>query len=241
MHRPSLARRLRRYSCYFLLTLPLLFVLGYLTPQSWSVFLPQDCSQAQFRVYVAGEAMHVNLVLPVRDSVTDWSQYLDLNQLGRKAGQNYRYLKFGWGDRGFYMETPSWSDVRLSNALRALFWPGNPTVLYVQGYDTLPQEAGVELRCMTLTAENYQRLVQALQASFQLQAGRPLRLKDGYGETSGFYAATGYYSVLRTCNTWAADILRAGGINTPVWSALASAVMLHARNGCPCASVSSAP
>ncbi len=209
--------------------------IGYFTPRRWPPLFPRDCSQARFPVYLAADTMHVNLILPLQNPVYDWRQRLDIQAIGSQAETDYRYLKFGWGDRGFYMETPSWGEMRPSNALRALFRPGNPTVLYVQGYKSLPQEAGTTLRCVALDRQDYFHLAEFVNQSFQSNSqGQKIRLKDGYETTSGFYAARGHYSILRTCNTWSAEALEAGQVNTPLWPGLASSVMFHLGNGCQC-------
>lgn len=174
--------------------------------------------------------MHINLILPMQNSAFDWKQFLSIEKIGRDTQENYHYLKFGWGDRDFYMNTPNWSEVKISNVLRALFMPGNPTAMYVQGFSSFPQEKDVEVTCIGVSRKEYLQLASFIQNSFQRNPqGRPVRIQDGSEASSGFYEATGHYSALRTCNTWAAEGLRAANVNTPVWSGLASAVMMHSR------------
>lgn len=198
--------------------------IGYVTPRKWGTS-SQSCQNQPFKVYVAGDAMHVNLILPVQNQAFDWSQFLSIDQIGRDAQQRYRYLKFGWGDRDFYMNTPSWSEMKISNVLRSLFMPGNPTALYVEGDAELPHEPNVELKCVGVSQKDYLQLVAFIKASFQqTDQGQPIRIQDAI-DTSGFYEATGHYSILRTCNTWAADGLDSANIQTPIWSGLAPAVI----------------
>jgi uncharacterized protein (TIGR02117 family) len=225
-------RTLKYFVCPILLASSLLAI-GYFTPRKWSHPTSQDCQTSIHKIYVSGDQMHVNLVLPVQNQVFDWNQFIPTQTIGRSS-QTYRYLKFGWGDRDFYMNTPNWSEVRITSVLRALLMPGNPTALYVQGYPEFPQEDGVTIKCIGVTQPDYLRLVNFIQNSFQRDPrGQPIRIQDGYDATSGFYKATGHYSILRTCNTWAADGLRAAHLNTPLWSGLAPAVMRHVR-GCTC-------
>jgi uncharacterized protein (TIGR02117 family) len=199
---------------------------GYFTPRQWFPSTTLSCAQSPYRLYVAGDSLHVNLVFPVHTTLFDWRSFLALEQIGSDPGGYYQYLKFGWGDRDFYMNTPSLADMQLSRALRALFWPDNPTAMHVQGYAHLPQEPGVDLRCVGLSAQQYLQVVNFLQASFQMDTHHhPIRLGNAFGPASGFYAGTGSYSILRTCNTWAAEGLNTAGVNTPLWSALAPAIM----------------
>ncbi|MGV0027707.1 TIGR02117 family protein [Phormidesmis priestleyi] len=206
-----------------------LLTIGYFTPRKWDG--SQTCN-SPYKIYVAGDQMHVNLILPVR--ANDWNQFLPIQKIGRDRQENYRYLKFGWGDRDFYMNTPSWSEVKITNVLRALLMPRNPTAMYVQGYTDLPQEKGVEIKCVGVSQQEYSQLIDFIENSFQRDAkGAPIRIQDGANETSGFYEGTGHYSALKTCNTWAANGLRAANINTPLWSGLAPAVMRQIQ-GCEC-------
>jgi uncharacterized protein (TIGR02117 family) len=223
-----------RYGGFALLGGAVLLTIGYSTPRQWGQ--SRDCPTQAIQIYVAGEPSHVNLVVPVKTVVYDWQDFLPAAQIGKRP-DSYQYLKFGWGDRAFYMNTPTWGNLQLTNALRALFAPHNPAALYVQGYVTLPNEPGVELKCVRISQADYRNLVTFLQHSFQqTSGGQPIRLQDGYTSTSGFYAATGNYSLLRTCNSWAAEGLESANVNTPLWPGLAGAVMQQLKNVCGCQS-----
>jgi uncharacterized protein (TIGR02117 family) len=173
-------------------------------------------------IYLEGDIQHVNLLLPVANDQVDWNSFLSPGPIGSETGVRYQYLKFGWGDRDFYRNTPNMAAFQLPKALHALLAPGNVTTVHVQGYGALP--VAEPLKCVALKAPEYRRLVGFIQASFQQTAQRPIRIQDGFTPSSGFYEGTGHYSILRTCNTWAAEGLDAAGVNTPLWTALAPAV-----------------
>ena len=40
-----------------------------------------------------------------------------------------RYVAIGWGDRGFYVDTPTWADLKLSTLCNALFVPSESVLL----------------------------------------------------------------------------------------------------------------
>ena len=194
--------------------------IGFFTPRRWTP--APSCEDQAYRIYVQGDSMHVNLVLPVNNGVYDWRQFIDFKQIGSDRQGNYRYLKLGWGDRIWYTEVSDWSQMNVFDIGRVLLKPGNASVMYVQGYDSRPPE----LKCVGLNREQYLNFVQFVQHSFARDAqGKLIYIKPGAASTDGFYAATGNYSALRTCNTWSAEALDAAGINTPLWSALAPAVV----------------
>ena len=45
-----------------------------------------------------------------------------------------------------------------------------------------------------------------------------------YYDSDAFYEATGHYHLLRTCNVWTSDMLRAGGVRGGWWTPFASGV-----------------
>ena len=210
---------------------------GYFAPRRWNLSA-QSCNEKPYRIFVAGDGMHVDLIVPVQNSVFDWRSFLDPRQIGRDTQDNYTYLQMGWGDRKWYIETPSWDQVNYLDIFRVLFAPGNRTVLHLRGYTTFPTHSNVKFSCIGVDQAEYLKLVDFMKSSFQRDPnGKPIHLKAGTAENSGFYEATGYYSALRTCNTWSAEALDRANVPTPLWSALAPAVMLHVQRACPCDSL----
>ncbi|WP_392419790.1 DUF2459 domain-containing protein [Capnocytophaga canis] len=72
-------------------------------------------------IYIYTNGMHTDLVVPIKTEIIDWSQkILFENTLSKKT--DYQYVGIGWGDKGFYLETPTWADLKISTALKAAFW-----------------------------------------------------------------------------------------------------------------------
>ncbi|MGA8707296.1 MAG: DUF2459 domain-containing protein [Steroidobacteraceae bacterium] len=119
-----------------------------------------------------------------------------------------RYLLFGFGDRR-YLE----SHHRVPALLGAL-WPGDGLILVTALRGSPAQAFGqdsvvvLELSDARLAAA-LERVIQTL----QLQGGR--LQSDGPGPYRGslYLRASQRYSALHTCNTWAAEVLAAGGFN----------------------------
>ncbi len=209
-----------------------LLTIAALTPRQWGTPTPQtDCAVT---IYVMGDQFHTNLIVPVKSSRFDWSQHLDLPNL-RRPDSKAEYLQFGWGDRIFYAETPSWDQMNWLSAVRSLLYWQNATAVFVKAHPTLPQPAHEEVKCVRLSQADYLALTQFLQASFQRDGqGRKISIRIDQDGQGGFFEGTGHYSALKTCNSWTADGLRAANVNTPVWGGLAGAVMRQVGNGCQC-------
>jgi uncharacterized protein (TIGR02117 family) len=150
--------------------------------------------------YIIASGWHTDIALPV-SAITGPLQSVTHDF------PSARYLRFGWGERDYYMaRQPTTVD-----ALRALF-PA-PAVLLVTPLDRAP--AGSKIFAIDVEAS---RLADFIWAGFEVATGgTPARLGAGPYSGSVFYASSGTYRATYTCNTWTADTLRAGGI--PVHSA----------------------
>lgn len=233
MNDRAVLRRVGFYGVCVGLGILALLTIAALTPRQWHASSQQaDC---KFRVYVSGDLTHTNFFVPVRTDAFDWSQHLNLATIGKQAPADYRYLQFGWGDRIFYVETPSWDRISLPSAVRSLMLQ-NPAALFVKGHTALPHSPNETLKCISLSEGNYVKLMHFLKASFQTdQQGNVQRISAGQDGDSSFYAANGRYSMLKTCNSWTADGLRAADVNTPLWGGLAPAVQHQLKDTCGCA------
>ena len=58
-------------------------------------------------VYILSNGVHTDIVLPLNNSIKNWST--SISYLDTKAQDSTRNLiAFGWGDKGFYLDTPTW-------------------------------------------------------------------------------------------------------------------------------------
>jgi uncharacterized protein (TIGR02117 family) len=226
----SLKKRAVLYPMVGLAAGVVLLAIAAITPRQWWFNQTEPC---EYPIYASSDGFHTNLWVPVDTPVFRWRDQLDLTQVGGDAAQ-FRYLQFGWGDRIFFVETPSWDQVQVSNALRALFRPGNASALLVKGHASVASPPNETVRCLRLGKTDYLALMTFINASFQTNGFGKQRIASGQDRQSSFYAATGHYSALNTCNSWTADGLRAAQVNTPLWAGLAAPLMQQLRNGCTC-------
>jgi uncharacterized protein (TIGR02117 family) len=168
-------------------------------------------------IHITDNGWHTGLILPVRAAGINLSRHFPADDLPdpEKAGQ---WLIFGWGDRTFYLETPTWSDLRPSTAIAAVAGSGE-TLLHVDHVD-LPDEAYAP-RPIRLSEAEYRKLATALihtaQPNFE-----PIK---GYGARDIFYPAKGRYSLIRTCNVWTRDLLAGAGVKIGWWTPFSGGVM----------------
>lgn len=219
--------------CYYALSckilLIVLLIIGYFTPVINCKNTQEKCD---FLVCINNDGMHTNIVLPVKNKIIDWNQFINISMIGKNRTDNYKYLTFGWGDRDFYIQTPTFAELNIVTAFKALFLP-TPSTILVQGFSHIPQNR--ETKCVKVTKTDYLQLTQFIQNTFEFNSqNQPIIIADGHLFSSGFYAAKGSYSILRTCNNWTAEALRKANVDTPLWAGLSSSVMLHFGRSCEC-------
>ena len=220
-------QKIRRYFLISALSIFTILTIGYFTPRKWCHSSPNNCPIA---ICVANTGIHTNILVPVKNDIFDWNNYLKIDEIGNSSS-NYKYLSFGWGDRAFYLTTPTLADLNLITTFKALFLP-TPSAMHVEGYLAIPN---VEIKCVRLNQTNYLDLIQFIKDSLQINAkGKAIQIGQGYSADSAFYEAKGNYSILRNCNSWTAEGLNKANINTPRWAGLSSAIMLHLQNSCSC-------
>ena len=165
------------------------------------------------RVYVEDNGIHTGIVLPA----SGWKSIVRPEHLRDPRYSGHAWRSFGWGDRAFYVETPTWWDLNPATVLRAATG-SDSTVMHV---DAVPEpRVGPQVRALTLRPEEYARLVGFIRASFA--PGGP---RYGYGDYDAFYPATGRYSAIRTCNAWVGEALRHAGVRVGAWTPFSATVL----------------
>jgi uncharacterized protein (TIGR02117 family) len=198
----------------FLLLLPLL----YLAAGALGGAIPRNPDWREPRhgvtIYVASNGWHTGLILPTRAGGVDWSRLVRPEHIRdpRYAG---RWLWFGWGERDFYLNTPTWADVRPRTVISAAIGSGD-TLVHVD-HLLLPYE---DARPIRLSEAQYRRLVERLRASFA--SGQPI---PGYDVADVFYPGRGGYDLFRTCNWWTGSLLADAGVRIGAWTPFSATVM----------------
>ena len=198
----------------------LLLPLFYLAAGALGGAIPRNAdwreAERGVTIWVATNGVHTGVILPTRTAEHDWSQ---LVQAGHIADPRYagRYLWLGWGDREFYLNTPTWSDVSPGTVISAAIG-SDRTLVHV---DHLIEPYS-DARPIRLSPEQYRRLVAAIRASFDLRDTRPIR---GYDVADVFYPARGHYDGLRTCNWWTGQMLAEAGVRIGAWTPFSATVM----------------
>jgi uncharacterized protein (TIGR02117 family) len=175
-------------------------------------------------LFLVSNGVHVDFLVPVKSTVEDWSQKLPRKDF-RGVDESFSGLLLGWGNRGFYLETPTWSDLKVSTALHAIFLP-SASVVHAQYVDWHPVGDAYS-RKVRISESAYRDLCAYLEASFQKDANGKFLLipNKGYGDADNFYEGVGSYHAFNTCNLWTNRGLKQIGVRTALWSPFAGGIL----------------
>lgn len=180
-------------------------------------------TKEEVTIYIMTNGVHTDIVVPTRNEFMDWSKEVKYENTISKD-TTYQYLAMGWGDKGFYLETPNWSDLKASTALKAASGLSN-TAIHATYFSNIKENESCKK--IIISKEQYVRLVDYIKNSFKKdENGRLMHIKtdQNYGKRDAFYEGTGSYSLLHTCNTWANNALKASGQKCCFWTPIDSAI-----------------
>ncbi len=169
-------------------------------------------------IFVESNGVHTGIIVPEVAAGVDWRGVARAEDLRDSRYGAFDHVAFGWGEKSFYLETPTWADVKLRTVVGAAFG-STRTLMHV---DHLPRpRAGDGAREIVVTPVQYRRLAAYIRASFRDGGAR----YPGYAGYDAFYEADGRYSAVRTCNAWTGDALRFAGVKVGAWTPFPVTVM----------------
>jgi hypothetical protein len=157
-------------------------------------------------IYVARREWHIDIGFAEEDLAPP------LNSLTADF-PGVRYLFFGFGDRHYLTAKRQNIPIMLS-----ALWPG-PGLILATGLGATPGEAfgAVHVIPLSVTLEQSRAAQAFIWDSLSTHSEDISAYASGPYEGSLYFSAVPRYSAAHTCNTWAAEVLRAAGL--PIRSA----------------------
>jgi len=176
-------------------------------------------------IFINSNGVHTDIVVPVKNEVKDWSKDI-LFKHTKSQDSLMRYVAFGWGDKGFYLDTPEWSDLKASTAAKAAFYLGT-SAMHTCFYKSLKEDE--ECVRVTISKEDYADMVKYISESFRMDENNKVQWieNQSYGNYDAFYEGEGRYSLFYTCNTWANNALKAGHQKGALWTTYDGGIFCH--------------
>ena len=63
-------------------------------------------------IFITTNGIHLDIVIPKDYIKIEIQRELQINE-------TVKYVSFGWGDKAFYLETPTWNDLTVKTAIKA--------------------------------------------------------------------------------------------------------------------------
>ncbi len=164
-------------------------------------------NEPKIDIFILSNGVHTDIVVPIKTDTFDWSKQIQFEHTKSKDS-TAKYLAMGWGDRGFYLETPTWADLKASTALKAVTGFSS-SALHTTFYKSMKEDA--YCKKIQISTRDYQNLVVFINDSFEKRSGDNIKIVTDavYGKNDIFYEAKGSYSLFYTCNSWANQALKA--------------------------------
>ena len=186
-------------------------------------------------IFVVSHGYHSGIVLPRALVAEVAAQRNDaaLAEVARRFAA-YPWIEVGWGEENFYRSVPDVASLSVPLALRALFLPGNVSVMHVVGVTWPPRTTfpKSDIVRVSLSRDGFERALARIGRSFARtgEGGLPEALGPGLYGPSQFFRATGTFSLFQVCNHWTAGILAAAGLPVaPVLATLPHGMFLDLR------------
>jgi uncharacterized protein (TIGR02117 family) len=197
----------------------LLFALCYFQLAFW---LPYYTVNAEFvqpkqgvEIFIESNGVHTDFLLPAKDAHKNWFREFPCSDF-QDVDSTFNYVSIGWGDRGFYLYTPTWDDLTFSTAFKAAF-ALDSAAMHVT-YQHIHPVPGEWIRRLVISEAQYQKLIDYIHSGFKKPNGKLWHIQGHtYGTADCFYEATGNYSLFKTCNVWTNDGLKTIGVKTGYW------------------------
>lgn len=191
-------------------------LLGYLLPFI-EIKAKEDGQKKEIPIYIYTNGVHTDIVMPVKNDLQDWGFKIPFSNI-RSQQTDYSYIGIGWGDKGFYLDTPTWADLKFSTAFKAAFWLSE-SAMHCTYYKTMKE--GSDCKMIMISRSQYTNLVRFIEDKFDRdQNGNFILIPTDavYSDHDAFYDAKGKYSFLYTCNTWSNEALKAAGQKAAFWT-----------------------
>lgn len=180
-------------------------------------------------IYLVSNGVHMDLAIPLATACKDWSTFLDTSTF-EPPKSKFEYISFGWGDKGFFMDTPTWADLKFMTAFRAAFWLSE-SAMHVALLEQAPT-LSEKVKLVYVSETQYAALVDYIMSSFAMLNGRVERVdRESYYPhmNDNFYEGIGRYNLFKTCNNWANRGLKKTGIRTAIWAPFDKSILYHHR------------
>ncbi len=165
-------------------------------------------AQKNNTIYLTTNGVHSDVILPRKLMIPELLK-------GQKYHPKEQYFAYGWGEENFFLNTPTWGELKFSTAFRAAFLESS-TLMHVTRYNT-KRERWIAVQ---ITEKQLQKLnTYILQTFDENDTGKQLIEGASYTpDRDNFYKAHGNYMFYKTCNSWTNTALKESDMKASLWT-----------------------
>jgi uncharacterized protein (TIGR02117 family) len=199
----------------------IIVMFGMMVPANYEVH-----GDRKIKVFVRSNGVHTDICMPVESPYYNWKSFIDTADY--PLNSRFQYVSIGWGDKGFFLDTPTWADLSTKTALTAAFLP-SPCAMHVEYMDEIPQISEMCAEEM-ITSDQYDLLIDYITKSFVKEEGKIIFIPGtSYWGNDHFYEAHGDYHMFYTCNSWTNGALKKARINTALYAMFPGTIMHYRK------------
>lgn len=179
----------------------------------------------EVEIFIKTNGVHTDIVVPIKNEIKDWTSEIKFKHT-KSQDSIMNYIAFGWGDKGFYLDTPEWSDLKFSTAFKAATRLSN-SAMHTTFYKTIAENSSCKK--IKISKENYLKLTTHISNSFKRDLNQNIEwiFAHSYGKNDAFYNAKGSYSLFKTCNSWANTVLKESNQKAAFWTPYDGGIFCH--------------
>jgi len=183
-----------------------------------SVIVNKNQSQSKETVvYISTNGFHTDIVMPVKTEMMDWSEKINFSDT-KSGDSNQNFVAVGWGNRDFFINIPSWSELNLSIVVKAGLGLGE-SAIHTGFLKNVREDESC--RKIELSKSQYIDLANFIESYFKKDSlGNFINIPtpNTYGVSDAFYEAKGRLTLFYTCNTWVNSALKSAGLRSCLWT-----------------------
>jgi uncharacterized protein (TIGR02117 family) len=223
--RKTSIRRFIAWPAAILLLIVIALALGTITPRPiFAAAVDAGSVDRSAEILVISNPIHTDIAIRLTEKVK--AQFAFVQAEGVPIDNpDAAYLILGWGGRSFYLETPTWADLKPMPVLRALTI--DRSVMHVDVARASLATNPSARRLMVSQAGLDHLIAYSLDSFARDKAGHPISISGaGYSSVDAFFEAGGAFNAFAGCNTWTAGALRRAGLRTGWWNPLPQSLSL---------------
>lgn len=177
-------------------------------------------------VFLISNGVHTDICLPINENNNIWKDLFNPNQFNGLA-KNPKYISFGWGDKGFYLDTPTWADLTVKTAIKAALFPSS-TAIHVT-YKIKKPQLSESIKSFRINESALNKLEEYIVSYIKIKEKQSILIDCCRypGVFDNFYEAKGNYHVFKTCNVWTNNAIKKAGVKTAIWTPFSSAIIMQ--------------